>query len=259
MRIADPLRQQARVLGALMLREMITRYGRSPAGYLWALIEPVAFIGLLSLAFSQIAHSPPLGRSFALFYATGYVAFHWFHDISSVTARSVQVNRPLLAFPPIKPLDTIIARFLLQVLTGVAVAFIIFGGILLIFDDQVRPDPVWLAQGFALATLFGLGVGMANAWLFSISRTWELIWGVLSRPLFLISCVFFSFWSVPGFVREVLWFNPIIHMVGAIRAGFYPVYDTSHLSQGYVIALSLVLLVFGLLSIRLAPGRLVSA
>ena len=31
-----------RVFAALMLREMITRYGRSFGGYLWAVIEPMA-------------------------------------------------------------------------------------------------------------------------------------------------------------------------------------------------------------------------
>ena len=39
----------ARVLFALVMREMTTRFGRSSAGYLWALIEPAAFIALLSL------------------------------------------------------------------------------------------------------------------------------------------------------------------------------------------------------------------
>ena len=38
----------ARVLFALLVREMATRFGGTWAGYLWALIEPVAFIALLS-------------------------------------------------------------------------------------------------------------------------------------------------------------------------------------------------------------------
>ena len=252
------LRTQGRVLGALILRETITRYGRSPLGFLWAVIEPAAFIALLSLLFSQIAHTPPAGRSFLMFYATGYVAFHWFHDIASVTARSVQVNRPLLAFALITPLDTVLARFLLQALTGIAVGVIIFGTILWVTGEPVRIEPVNLMASFALAALLGLGVGLANCWLFACSRTWELTWGVISRPLFLVSCVFFSFWSMPAMVRDVLWYNPLIHSVGLLRAGFYPGYETAHVAPGYVLAIALALGLGGLFAIRAAPARLAS-
>lgn len=252
------LQIHARVLWALMLREMITRYGRSSLGYAWAVLEPAAFIALLSLLFVQIAHTPPVGRSFVLFYATGYVAFHWFHDISSVTARSVFVNRPLLAFPPVTPLDTVFARFVLQVLTSIAVALVIFGTVLVVFVDQVLLDPAPLLLGFGLAAALGLGVGLTNCWLFAQSRSWELLWGVVSRPLFLISCVFFTFSSMPAFVREVLWFNPVVHVVGLIQAGFYPAYDASHVSPGYVLGVSIGLIGLGLIALRLAPARLVS-
>ncbi|MEM1299321.1 MAG: ABC transporter permease [Pseudomonadota bacterium] len=247
-----------RVLRALMLREMITRYGRASLGYAWAVLEPTAFIALLSLLFAQVAHSPPVGRSFVLFYATGYVGFHWFHDISSVTARSVFVNRPLLAFPPVTPLDTVIARFLLQALTAIATGAVIFGTILAVFADPIALDIRALMTAFALAAALGLGTGMANCWLFAQSRSWELVWGVISRPLFLISGVFFTFASLPGFARDALWYNPLIHVTGFMRAGFYPVYDASYADMGYVLGVAAALGVLGMAAIWRAPARLVT-
>lgn len=248
--------RQARVIFALILREMITRYGRSPLGFAWAVIEPAAFVALLSILFIQIAHSPPVGRSFPLFYATGYVAFHLFHDVSSVVSRSVHVNRTLLAFPAINPLDTVIARFLLQTISGFAVATVIIGAILVVFDDPVFLDARPLVLGFLLAIALGLGVGVVNCWLFAISRSWELVWGVISRPLFLISCVFFSFESMPGFVREILWFNPLVHLVGLLRQGVYPIYDAAHVSPVYVLGIALFLTATGLIAIRWSAARL---
>ena len=41
----------ARAIGALILREMSSSYGRSPGAYVWAILEPVAGIALLSLVF----------------------------------------------------------------------------------------------------------------------------------------------------------------------------------------------------------------
>jgi len=247
---------QARVLFALLMREMTTRFDRSAGGYLWALIEPVGFIALLSLAFSQIAHSPPIGRSFPLFYATGYIAFSYYNDVASLTGRSVQVNRPLLSYPAVTALDTVLARFLLQTLTGLAVAAVVFSGILTVFADQVRLKPVPLITAFALAGLLGLGVGLVNTTLFALSKSWELAYGVISRPLFLVSGVFFTFASLPVFAREVLWWNPLIHLVGLMRAGFYPIYDDSHISVLYVLALALGLVVTGLTLMLACATRL---
>jgi capsular polysaccharide transport system permease protein len=249
---------QARVLFALIMREMTTRFGRSAGGYLWALIEPAGFIALLAFAFSQIAHSPPVGRSFALFYATGYIAFSFYNDIAALTGRAVQVNRPLLNYPAVTALDTVMARFLLQALTGLAVAAAIFGGILAVFAERVRLDPVPLIMCFTLAALLGLGVGLVNCSLFALSKTWERVYGVVSRPLFLVSAVFFSFGSLPGFVREVLWWNPLIHLVGLMRAGFYPVYDASYVSVLYVASLALGLVAGGLALMLACSGQLAS-
>jgi len=246
----------ARVLFALVMREMTTRFGRSHGGYLWALIEPVGFIALLSVAFSQIAHSPPVGRSFPLFYATGYIAFSFYSDIAALTGRAVQVNRPLLNYPAVRPLDTVLARFLLQALTGLTVAAAIFTGILAVLSEQVRLDPVALLICFALAAGLGLGVGLINCSLFALSKTWERVYGVASRPLFLVSAVFFTFGSLPAFVREVLWWNPIIHLVGLMRAGFYPVYDASYVSILYVGSLALGLTALGLALMRACSVRL---
>lgn len=242
-----------------MLREMITRYGRSPFGYIWAVAEPLGVIALLSFIFVQIAHTPPIGRSFPLFYASGYLAYHWFNDIANVVSRGVQVNRPLLAFPVITPLDTVLARFLLQLLTGLAVATVVFGAVLAWQAEPVRLNPAALGAAFGLAALLGLGVGLVNAWAFTRSKSYELFWGIISRPLFLISCVFFSFQGLPGAAQDVLWWNPLVHVVGWLRSGIYPVYDASHVSTAYPLALGTALIVFGLAACQSRGSRMAEA
>ncbi len=246
----------ARVLFALVMREMTTRFGRSAIGYLWAFIEPVAFIALLSIVFSQIAHSPPVGRSFPLFYATGFIPFFFYTDVASLTGRSVNVNRPLLNYPAVTALDTVLARLILQTLTGLTVAAVVFAGIFAVFDDPVHVAPEPLMAAFALGALLGLGVGLVNVTLFALSKGWETAYGVISRPLVFVSCVFYTFESLPLFAREVLWWNPVVHLVGLTRSGFYPVYDGSHVSVLYVLSLGLGLTVLGLVLMTAFAGRL---
>ena len=47
-----------RTLVALVMREMSTTYGRSALGYLWAILEPVAGIMLLTAIFSLAFRAP---------------------------------------------------------------------------------------------------------------------------------------------------------------------------------------------------------
>ncbi len=240
-----------RAIGALIIREMITRYGRSWGGYIWAIVEPVGIILVLSLAFSQIVKTPAIGTSFVLFYATGYIPFHFFIEVSTNVGASIQVNRQLLYLPSVTAIDAVIARFLLSVLTLLVVALVIFTGILFFTDEQTRIALDHILLAFAGGALAGLGVGMMNIVIFEYIPVWRQLWGIISRPLFIISGVFFTYDSMPAHLRELLWWNPLIHVVGEARKGFYPIYDGAYTALWYPIGVGIALsLIGGVLIVR---------
>ena len=113
-----------RAIGALILREMATTHGRSPGGYLWAVLEPVAGIALLTLIFSLAFRTPALGSNFALFYATGLVPLTFFTVITGRVGSAVNYSRPLLVYSTVTFLDAILARFLLNGLTQIGRAHV---------------------------------------------------------------------------------------------------------------------------------------
>ena len=110
-----------RAVSALILREVSTTYGRSPGGYVWAVLEPAAGIALLTLIFSVGFRSPPLGTNFALFYAAGLLPFLMYSDISGKLGQTIQFSRALLAYPRVTFLDALMARFLLNMMTQLVV------------------------------------------------------------------------------------------------------------------------------------------
>lgn len=244
-RMTGPVSRFSRVLGALVIREMITRYGRSWGGYLWAVLEPIGIIVILSLAFSQIVRVPAIGSSFVLFYATGYVPFHLFLETALNTGLSVSVNKALLQLPMVTALDVLLSRFLLSLLTLVLVACVIFGGMLLVIDDQVALAFDHLLLSAAAGVMLGLGVGAVNAVVFAFFPPWRQIWGIVSRPLFLISGIFFTFDELPRTIREILWWNPLIHVVGEARKGVYPTYDGDYVLISFPLLLGAVLFTVG--------------
>ena len=240
-----PRFQSLRVISALMIREMITRYGRSAGGYIWALLEPIGMIAILTLAFSQFIRVPPIGESFAFFYATGYVPFHLYSEIAGNTSNAVHLNRTLMQFPMVSPLDAILARFMLSVLTLIVVTLIVFTGISIIVDEPVRAQLGPLLSALGCAALLGLGIGTLNTVLFSFFPIWRQLWLIINRPLFIVSAVFFTFESMPSHIQALLWWNPLVHVVGQVRVAFYPVYEGAYISLGYVLAIAFGTFILG--------------
>ncbi len=239
-----------RVISALILREMATTYGRSAFGYAWAVLEPVAAITVLTLIMSLAFSSPPIGTSFALFYATGYLPFMLYSDVSGKISVALKFSKPLLAYPRVTFIDAIMARFILNLLTHVVVFAAFMGGLWIFAGLHGVIEFSAILRALSMAAMLGLGVGALNCVLTSLFSFWERIWAILNRPLFIISAVLFMFDDVPGQFRDILWFNPIVHFVGMMRMAFYPTYDGHYVSEAYVYGFSLICLAFGLLFLR---------
>lgn len=242
--------RSVRVIVALVLREMATTYGRSAVGYAWAVVEPVAAITVLTLVMSLAFSSPPLGTSFTLFYATGYLPFMLYTDVAAKLSVSIKFSKPLLAYPSVTFVDAILARFILNTLTHLVVFAIFITGIWMFIGLSGIVDFWSMLQALLMAAALGLGVGCLNCVATSLFTVWERIWAIANRPLFIISAILFMFDDVPGRFQDILWYNPIIHIVGMMRVAFYPTYDGGYISQVYVYLFSMTCLALGLLLLR---------
>lgn len=235
---------------ALILREMTSTYGRSPGGYIWAILEPLGVIMILSFGFSLLIKSPSLGTNFLLFYATGYLPFMLYQSVSLTVARSLHYSKPLLFYPSVTWVDSIIARFTLNALTQVMAGFILLVGILVVADTRTVLDIQPLLLATCLAALLGLGIGSLNCLLMGLFPVWAQIWSIVTRPLFLASGVLFLYEDLPPLVQNVLWYNPLMHVVGLFRQGLYSLYNPTYISSLFVLGVSLICMALGLLLLR---------
>ncbi|WP_458722371.1 ABC transporter permease [Shimia sp. W99] len=232
---------------ALILREMAATYGRSPGGYVWAIIEPVAAIALMSFVFSFILRSPSLGSNFPIFYATGFLPFVMYSSVSGQIAKAIQYSKPLLTYPAVTFMDALLARFLLNTLTHLLVMFIVIDGIITFFN--LNPILNWPAifTAIAMAVAMAVSVGVLNCYLASSFPLWERLWAVLTRPMFILSGVLFIPENVPARFRDIYMLNPVAHITSEMRKGFYATYDAVYVRPTYVFLVALVLAIFGLL------------
>lgn len=242
--------QTARTVGALMLREMSTTYGKSALGYVWALVEPIAGIMLLTFVFALAFSAPPLGDSFPLFYATGIVPLAAWMEIGNKVGSSLQFSRQLLAYPGVTFLDAIMARFLLNAATHVMIAYVVLGALALLYGGVVAVRLEWAVLALALAFLLALGTGTLNCYLITRLPAYGPLWMIATRPLFIVSCVFYLFEAVPEPYRSWLWFNPLVHVVALLRRALYVTYDAEFASPLYVALVSMTALMVGLMLLR---------
>lgn len=237
--------RMGRTISALMLREMASRYGRSPGGYLWAVLEPLGMILFLSIGFSLLVRTPPMGTSFLLFFATGFVPFNLYQSISNPVTRTLNYSSALLSYPIITWVDAVIARFFLNMLTGIMVSYIMLAMIIATLDTPILFDITPTMGAMLLAALLALGIGTLNCALVGMVGVWEKFWSILTRPLFLISGVILRYEDLPESIQNIIWYNPLLHIVGYMREGFYPTYKATYFSPVYVIFVSLITLFLG--------------
>lgn len=245
-RFMDQLAVTGRVLTAMMLRETKTRFGRSKFGYVWALIEPAAYVCIFVVVRNVSQEHIPFGQDLALFVVSGMLTFRMFSAIATRGLSAITANKALLAYPPVKPLDVIAARVVLETLT-MYVIWVIFLCILsLAAEHKVIVNYARFAEAMAGLTFLSIAVGTFNGALSVILPSWERVWSIVRLPLLLLSGIFYVPVQMPPLIQSVIAWNPVLHCVEWIRTGTYMTYEPM-LSIPYVLTFGGVALCLGLI------------
>ncbi|MCK8780579.1 ABC transporter permease [Rhizobium sp. NTR19] len=241
------LKAHLRVVSAFIIREMATRYGRSPGGYLWAFLEPIAFIAIMSVLMGALGRMPPKGDSFTLFYATGFIAFNMYKGMLGYVTSSVSANKNLMTFPTVAPIDAVVGRVILEGATSVVVATIILFAAS--FTARYPFSVEWskIIEATALAWLLAMGVALANIVLFARFPLYQKTFDIVMRPLFLLSGVFFNVADMPAGARNILLWNPVAHVVILFRQGFYGDAGTDYVDVQFLAETSCTALMVGMM------------
>ena len=214
------------------------------------LLEPIGGIIVLSLAFSVMLRVPALGESFPLFYATGFLPFTMYVNLQTRISTSIRQSSQLLFYPAVNFLDVVIARTLFIALTQIIVLVAVLSGIIFIEDTHSRIvfDRIILAVLLTIGV--GSSIGMINSVLFERIPAWRSVWGIMTRPIFFISGVFYLLDNMPSGVREILAWNPLVHCIALLRTGVYPQYHPDYISIPYVGGMIIVFSAIGLVLLR---------
>jgi len=243
------LRTQLRVLGALLMREMVTRYGRENIGFLWLIVEPLILTSGVMVVWSLIrqeSHAIPL-ISFAL---TGYMPLTLWRHVSSQVVSCLKQNLPLLYRRQIRPLDTLFARGMLE-LAGTTLALIAVYTALRLTNLIEPCANLGLAlAGWLFMAWFAFAVGLvlaAGSEIFDFVEKLVPPFQYLTLP---ISGVFFMVAWLPSSVQTMALYVPTVHCYELFRAGMLGESVETHYEFGYLTLCCIFTTAVGLLLVR---------
>ncbi len=246
---------QIQVIYALILREMCTRFGTHRLGYLWALINPLLWIGTFTVLFQVMGRPIPMHLDTLPFLAASFVPFLLFRDMVSRISAAIGANRGLLYYVQVRPLDLMLARGVLEFLTSVVMFVVLIGGWSLYRWELRIADPLMVIVGLSLAAALGFSLGLVFCGLSVLVKAVERLQSPLIRPLFWISAIFYSPVMVPPEFRYYLLLNPVVHVLELVRHGMFRGYRVDSVSAAYPLAWILILLAAGLGLERVARKR----
>ncbi len=186
-----------------------------------------------------------------MFFATAILTLELFNRLSGTLLRAYVANRQLLSYPAIRETDALFARLILVALTYVVIFMLFFGGLVALGLADLPAHPGVMVGAFAATCLLGLGLRSLHAIIFRAFGIWQHVENVLTRPLFLLSGVFYIPSQMPPEAVAVLRWNPVLHLIEWMREGYYPNYRSDVLDYAYPLGFGAICLALGLTAERM--------
>ncbi|MFN3447104.1 MAG: ABC transporter permease [Roseococcus sp.] len=245
-------RVQMGVIGALILREIQTRFGRRNLGFVWLFVEPAILAAGVSAIRAVRRETLPAGMDPVAFFTIGYTLFYLQRAVVARAAHTAESNRAILAHARITLEDILIARTVLE--TGaVMMTALIFVVLIGVFSGVWPRSVVQMGIGFVLFGLMAHGFALV---VLSLARFDADVLDRIIHPLMyfsiVISGVFFMVWWLPKPYQDLVLLLPLIHLFEFVREGQFGPDIPYHYDLVYVGAWILGLNVYGGLALRRA-------
>jgi len=253
--LLNALTAQKRVIGALVLRDLRTRFGRTIFGAILIVAWPLSHLLTLTIVYSLARRMIPIGTDVTVFVATGVIPYILCLYPSRMIMLALQSNKQLLAFPVIKSVDIVVARAIVEITAAFWVVTIYFL-MLTALDLPIWPQRPEDAMAAVLATIYlAFSLGMLSALMYALMRAWLGVHILIVIIMYISSGLFFVPSTLPQKFQDIIWFNPLMHSVEWLRSAYYDGYGYGLLDRGYLLGFATVVLFLALALERLVRGR----
>ena len=250
---------QVRIIGALILRDVHTRFGRENVGYLWMIGEPL----LLATVITLIHVNQPLHFASdiqpAPFAIIGYTLFIVFRGVFNKAEGLIEQNGSLFYHSFISILDILVSRSIVEITGCISVTILLLTIAVVTGYAEPPARPLMLLSAIGLMCWWSFGFAMIAA---AVSYRNHLVGRnlhVFSYLLIPISGAFFLMSALPTSFTDALRWFPMPLIFEQARYGQFRTASSAFVAPGYVVAWCAALTYVGLVLIRRLRLRLNAA
>jgi capsular polysaccharide transport system permease protein len=248
--LARSLAIQARVISALLMREIITRFGRHNIGFMWLFLEPMSFtLGIAALwTATKAAHGSNL--PIVAFAVTGYSSVLLWRNSANRCAKAIEPNLSLLYHRNVRVLDIFVSRLILE-MAGATISLIVITLVFMALGWMEPPaDVLMMAVAWGLLAWFAIGLGLIIGAVSERSEMFERIWHTVTYLMFPMSGAVFMVDWLPTRAQELVMWLPMVHGVEMLRHGYFGSTVRTYENPAYFICVNMVFMLIGLAMVR---------
>lgn len=248
--------RQFRIIGALMMREIVTRFGREGFGFLWVIGEPLLFCFGVIVLWSFLKPAYEHGVRIGPFVMTGYMCLMLIRHMLSMSVGALQANTGLLYHRQITPLHIYIARNLMEFLGATAAFILVYTALIAMRQVGLPHDWLLLYAGWLVMAWVSFGVAFTFSALAIRYEVLERVVAVISYVMIPFSGAFLMVDWIPAKYREMYLLVPMPHGVEMVRAAVFGEFVPTHYHAFYALFVGTILVLTGVVLVSDARDRL---
>lgn len=205
------------LLGALLGRDVRSRYRQTALGVLWALLRPLATTAIFAFVLGRLAGIDADGRPYALFTYTGLLAWGFFASAVHTASLSVLSASHLVTkvyFPRVLLPLSAVGAATLDFLVALAVLPLLLGA----HDEPLRPALLLAPLVMGWTALAAAGAGILLAGLVVRARDLAHAMTFLVQVWMYATPVLYPLSLLPAPLRTWAFLNPMAGPVELLRA-----------------------------------------
>lgn len=231
----DWLLDQCRIVLALAVRDLRSRFGEEGLGYAASFAAPLAWIAATYLAFAMLGRTSPVYADIITFIISGLIPYAVFRYTVTAFGRVKTTVRGLLLYPTVTEEHAFAAGALVEAANGIILLTIVMALNFLLFGQGEFANPAGFFWGFALCWALGASFAYLFAVLSRFHARAQEFGQILLRPSFFLSAILFTANELPGRFLDILGWNPLLHAIEIARDGMLFHYESRVASPSYLL------------------------
>ncbi|WP_244105962.1 ABC transporter permease [Burkholderia cenocepacia] len=179
----------------------------------------------------------------------------FWRNTASRVIKAIEYNRSLLHHKPIRPIDILYSRIILEFAGATASFFLLYTVLVVIGICQLPADPLSMILGYFLVVWFSFNFVMTMAALSEMSEAVERVSHVILYLMIPFSGVFIPTYVLPPRLAELLTYFPLVDAVEYFHYGYYGDRMPTLYYLGYTVTVLLFFTLFALSIAHIAIRR----